>query len=97
MLDRTGVMPLGSVLSEFLAFFDGLFNRTNKIEGSLWKMVIFALQDAFKASDCIFKLTSLPGAPVKTSRHGMAVTEALDFRRVPRSAISSDIHHTRWR
>ena len=59
MLDRTGVMPLGSVLSEFLAFFDGLFNRANKIEGSFWKMVIFALQDAFKASDCVFEADKL--------------------------------------
>ena len=59
MLDRTGAMPLGYVLSEFLAFFDGLFNRANKIEGSLWKMVIFALQDAFKAGNCVFKADKL--------------------------------------
>ena len=59
MLDRTGAIPLGSVLSEFFAFFDGLFNRANKIESGVWEMVIFALLDAFKASDCIFKTDKL--------------------------------------
>ena len=52
-------MPLGGILSEFLTFFDGLFNRANKIERSLWKMVIFAPQDALKASDCVFETDKL--------------------------------------
>ena len=59
MLDQTGAIPLGSVLSEFLTFFNSLFNRANEIESSFWKMVIFTVQDAFKASNCIFEADKL--------------------------------------
>ena len=73
-------MLLGSVLSKFLAFFDSLFNRANKIEGSFWKMVIFTLQDAFKASDCIFEADKLARCAGKNfGNMEWLLQEALNF------------------